>query len=483
MEQTYNNIILDATGDNFVEAEENESEEEIVESYLNRIIRRLEMETKNLPAGSDPNPFFSLDLVPIIKRALNYVVLWSAIMVPIFEYGDTTASSAISESGFNNIKSRFFKPNELPMDADLFIEKYLKIEEGDLKLSFTKYPDGEKFVNASRSQSKSQVTQSKNSFEKEQVSDNENAVEDFSTLEITNASSNKSSNKFKSGCPVCANGDAPNGAHKCDSCGKAVHAIEPCSIPKPDSEEGYGQLRICFQCQQQKRQQKQREDNEENATENWSKKRMNSQQKNSLLSNEPRLMHRICNTNSRKKPKAPLLLNGHRPFLKPALTKEFGKVSTSNTCAFDAVTSILVNACVESEIYSNHLKQFRDNSFVNFVLELTENPFKTTFHKKRTIVILQNCNPDFRKIPAMDITILTCTTVVHSMIRNLLAAVVPEENFVTVTIDRQSSESITLQLQKTLVGQDINDPTIFVSLVPLPREGKKLLKCRIAILL
>jgi len=46
-------------------------------------------------------------------------------------------------------------------------------------------------------------------------------------------------------CCVCSIGEP---SHTCAICDKHVHAIQPCSDPCPDSEDGYGNKRICQVC-------------------------------------------------------------------------------------------------------------------------------------------------------------------------------------------------------------------------------------------
>ncbi|XP_034248650.1 uncharacterized protein LOC117649739 [Thrips palmi] len=46
----------------------------------------------------------------------------------------------------------------------------------------------------------------------------------------------------------CKCGEEAGGGHRCSVCKKPVHAIEPCSVGAPHSEEGYGQPRICGCC-------------------------------------------------------------------------------------------------------------------------------------------------------------------------------------------------------------------------------------------
>lgn len=62
--------------------------------------------------------------------------MWTAIMVPYYGYGETTATSAASESNFNVIKHKLLQHITLPCRIDGFLEEYvpclssyLKIEE------------------------------------------------------------------------------------------------------------------------------------------------------------------------------------------------------------------------------------------------------------------------------------------------------------------------------------------------------------------
>jgi len=62
----------------------------------------------------------------IAKKLLDFCKLipcWSAIMVPIFKYGNITETSTTSESLFNDLKTNIFKHKTLP----LRIEQFLKI--------------------------------------------------------------------------------------------------------------------------------------------------------------------------------------------------------------------------------------------------------------------------------------------------------------------------------------------------------------------
>ncbi len=69
-----------------------------------------------------------------IKKFSKLLPLWSAIMTPTFGYGSLTASSAASESGFDDLKNRVFKHKTLPVRLDSFIENHLTSIIGEINL-------------------------------------------------------------------------------------------------------------------------------------------------------------------------------------------------------------------------------------------------------------------------------------------------------------------------------------------------------------
>jgi len=54
--------------------------------------------------------------------------------------------------------------------------------------------------------------------------------------------------EHESSLVCCSCGNESSGFHKCIRCDKAVHAISVCSEPAPNSEENFGQPRICNRC-------------------------------------------------------------------------------------------------------------------------------------------------------------------------------------------------------------------------------------------
>lgn len=61
----------------------------------------------------------------IAKKLLDFckfIPTWSAIMVPIFKYGNITETSSTSESLFNDLKTNVFKHKSLPLPIDQFLK-------------------------------------------------------------------------------------------------------------------------------------------------------------------------------------------------------------------------------------------------------------------------------------------------------------------------------------------------------------------------
>jgi len=76
----------------------------------------------NKEAGDHDNTHYC---PAIAKRILNFCKLlpvWSAVMIPYFGYGNTTESSATSESLFNDLKNRIFGHIVLPIRLDRFLK-------------------------------------------------------------------------------------------------------------------------------------------------------------------------------------------------------------------------------------------------------------------------------------------------------------------------------------------------------------------------
>lgn len=187
-----------------------------------------------------------------------------------FGYGEEIASSSRIESNFNHIKNRVFKNDKLPIRVDLFVEKLLSYYRGnELLIQGESYGELEKDDDEIIYNNSSYVSNTQNIIRSPEHSNDDNSLymqNDFdvneSTVETESASlhiipvskniimtstSDKGQSTLKSTCYAYNNGDFATGAHKCIECDKPIHLFW-CSISIPGTEEGYGERRICVDC-------------------------------------------------------------------------------------------------------------------------------------------------------------------------------------------------------------------------------------------
>lgn len=83
-------------------------------------------------SGDTLNAFYSTEIAKKIKRLMNYLPIWTCIMLSYFKVDSVIATSSSVESEFANIKCRVFK-NELPLRVDKFIIRHLEYIDGRIK--------------------------------------------------------------------------------------------------------------------------------------------------------------------------------------------------------------------------------------------------------------------------------------------------------------------------------------------------------------
>jgi hypothetical protein len=98
----------------------------------------LESSNHTSNAGDRDNMQFS----PGISKRLLYfcklIPCWSSIMIPIFQYGNKTESSSVSESLFKDLKSVVFKHKSLPIRLDEFLKIHINSIIGSTNLLASK---------------------------------------------------------------------------------------------------------------------------------------------------------------------------------------------------------------------------------------------------------------------------------------------------------------------------------------------------------
>lgn len=162
-------------------------------------------------------------LADYLIKDVKLLPLWSCICRDRFGYGRVPASSASVESDFNIIKNIMLKTEKTPMRADEFVMKQVNFMSGRIKIAN---------VNT-------QEIMLRDTMELEK---------DIHYSEENNEIVGQNNIRSEKKCPAWENGHEPTDGHTCYVCKKYVHALDGCSISI--GEEGYGQQRICVDCQQ-----------------------------------------------------------------------------------------------------------------------------------------------------------------------------------------------------------------------------------------
>lgn len=159
-------------------------------------------------------------------------------------------------------------------------------------------------------------------------------------------------------CPACKNGDQPSDAHKCYICQKNVHALDSCSAPV--GEEGYGQKRICKNCQKR---------NVQNIiasreVEDWHGLAITqeTQPRGRYLQGKSIKNEFLLEKNIHK---IPIIKNGGNINIK-AVSFDKKNYSFTNTCAFDSILQLFIAAYLDKD----SIKEFINTESSNSLLKL-----------------------------------------------------------------------------------------------------------------
>lgn len=267
------------------------------------------------------------------------------------------ASSASVESDFNIVKNILLKTEQTPMRADEFVMKHIKFINGRIKLINANFQEREKDMEDTCS-----------------ITEPMDSTMEFNTPEaFTN---------LEDQCPACKNGDQPSGAHKCYVCQKNVHALDLCSTPV--GEEGYGQKRICKNCQ--------KSSNVENIlasreVEDWrglvttqEKKLKGRYLQGTSIQNEF-----LLDKNIRK---MPIIKNGGNVNIK-AVTFGKKKYSFTNTCAFDSILQLFIAAYFDKNNIKNFINNKLNNIFLKLICDMVSHGVRTLSYRLRAEVLMK----------------------------------------------------------------------------------------------
>ncbi|CAI6360328.1 unnamed protein product [Macrosiphum euphorbiae] len=93
----------------------------------------------SIQEGTGFNAMYLPTLVPNLIKCMKLLPLWSGLMIPIFGFGDETASSSAVESTFRKIKNITFKNIALPTNIEHFIEHHSASLKGTSLLRSSHY--------------------------------------------------------------------------------------------------------------------------------------------------------------------------------------------------------------------------------------------------------------------------------------------------------------------------------------------------------
>ncbi|CAI6343597.1 unnamed protein product [Macrosiphum euphorbiae] len=218
-------------------------------------------------------------------------------------------------------------------------------------------------------------------------------------------------------CLPCKNGDFPTGIHRCAFCNRSVHLFG-CSVNLVDSEEGYGESRICLLCFNQSE--------ENNAEEQWQKKNISNRppirSANSYLTSQPGFDHLDLSQNGSIKAII-FLKNGNTFQNKPCTLPGIGKVILNNSCSPDSLMSILACAAADSKVYYDYLSSIsKKDKTAKFIISMLNTKTRKVMHKERIILLApyflskdKHLIGGISTIDAMD----TLSSTAHKMLKNM----------------------------------------------------------------
>ncbi|KAF0711022.1 Uncharacterized protein FWK35_00031160 [Aphis craccivora] len=301
--------------------------------------------------------------------------LWSAIMVPIYGYGDETASSAAVESSFKKLKTITFQQDNLPITIEDFLQPSNSNEEFKTQSNVNSQAN-DKILNETHQNS--EVVE-----HTYMLSDPEN---DFLII------------PDQSNCPMCFEG-IDTGTQKCSYCGKPVHAISSCSTYVPETNVN----------------------EENNVCETWSRKNKKQRKTNSYLQPNIHLRHLNLN-NSRQIKSLPILKNGSRSeklkSCKSNVTQE--KIVLTNTCAFDSLASLIMVSYCDSILYAENIDSVGQSQFLNFITKIIKNGITSSTYTERADIIITKLNPEL-KLTEYNTTLAICDSTMGNVVQSMFA--------------------------------------------------------------
>lgn len=299
--------------------------------------------------GSGINPLYLPSLASELIKIMKLLPLWSAVMLPIFKYGEEVCSSAAIESSFKKLKNITMQHVDLPTNLETFVENHILSSKGASLIKVPKtnsandievmteskdlnmYSPTIEIVNDCRSPTPplNEMTQYHNLDKNDDIL-SKNKVQIIE--EVTNENHRQHINHDKLLSPtseIISNSRSPS----------------PLLFELMEYQDSDGNDGLLVQTQKSYNNIASEFTNlneEQVAVEGWNRQNKQRKTKSYLVPN-PHLRY-LDLSSSRNIKSLPILKNGSRfEEIKSCKTKyNTGKVIFSNTCAFDSLSSIIM---------------------------------------------------------------------------------------------------------------------------------------------
>jgi len=303
--------------------------------------------------GDTLNACFNIDVAEKIRKMLHYTPILTSIMLPFFKTGTVIATSSSVETEFSNIKNRVFK-TELPLRVDKFIFRHLDYLDGRIKEAMAKC------MTLKKKRKKQIINNLKNNITEEYVQE-VNFVNCMATnVEKAEIKESEDRDSF------CQNYNSEIILSEKKILNKKIEEIDIDLLPQSDQEFSILKLdSIDDVINKDKIIIKENNvDDSLNEQENWGG--LNDESKKRR---KPTYLDACPEWDAIQSYKAitvPLLKNGS---ISNSVRIKGKYVSVKETCAFDALTQLIMHACSKEPRYKDELQAI-EHSFVQLCINI-----------------------------------------------------------------------------------------------------------------
>ncbi|CAI6372314.1 unnamed protein product [Macrosiphum euphorbiae] len=356
------------------------------------IFENVKYEAEHDDEGDHDNMQFN----PIIaKKLLNFCKLiptWSALMVPIFKYGNITETSSTSESLFNDLKTNVFKHKSFPLRIDQFLKIHVNSIIGSMniigstlgasksEIQYDNYLMDKKDEEVENEQSyNSCINMNTYDWFAHNIEENDDNANEFYLEAKTNDDNVNEFNLEPEKNDENAN-EFSLEIEKNDSfedwrgLGKPITTKNVSCLVTNDLNNVPNNLITDIENHYIV-----------NETVGKSEKKTKSNKKSNYLEKDPTVLF----YNDRSKTKSVILgilKNGNISDLKPVNIEGFSYTVT-NTCAFDSLVHLICSSYVDSTQYSTYIDQEISHDFFELVSSASRDGINAQTYRKRVVIL------------------------------------------------------------------------------------------------